>query len=143
MFFILRITIGLVFLVSGVEKALNPYQNFLYAIQAYELLPSWAERASAQIFPWLELCVGLLLVLGLWTRQALLAALVFFAIFISIVGQALWRGLDIDQCGCFGQLVHLQPHLVIVLDSIMLLMTFMLLRFLPQTRRFSLDQSFK
>ena len=61
MYIIIRIIIGSIFLVSGLEKLLSPYQNFLYAIQAYQFLPSWAEVLSAQIFPWIELLAGVFL----------------------------------------------------------------------------------
>jgi uncharacterized membrane protein YphA (DoxX/SURF4 family) len=141
MFAAIRILIGLVFLISGIEKTLSPYQNFLYVIQAYDLLPAWGEEWTARLFPWIELFVGLFLVFGLWTRTALKAALVMFAVFITVVGQALLRGIPLDQCGCFGQLVHVSPHWIIVLDSVLLLCTAFLLRH-PKTIRFSLDQYF-
>ena len=143
MFPILRILIGIVFLVSGVEKAISPYQNFLYAIQAYAALPGWAETWVAQSFPWLEIAVGAGLILGLWTRQALVAAILFFAVFIIVVGQALFRGLDIANCGCFGQLIHLSPRITIVFDSLMLLIAFLLWRFSSTTDQFSLDRKLK
>ncbi len=140
MFVFLRIGIGLVFLVSGLEKTLSPYQNFLYAIQAYALLPGWAEEWTAKVFPWMELFAGLFLVLGLWTRHMLSAVMVFFAVFISVVGQALLRGIDIEHCGCFGQLIHVSARIVIVADSLMLLLTIILFRHLPKTDQFSLDR---
>lgn len=143
MFFILRILIGLVFVVSGLEKLISPYQNFLYVIQAYQVLPGWAEELTARLFPWAEFLAGLFALLGLWTAPALLAVMVMTAGFITIVGQALLRGLPIDQCGCFGELVHVPPQSIIVFDSLMLLLIVALLRYLPQTTRVSLDQSFK
>ena len=44
MYVILRIVIGSIFLISGLGKLLSPYQNFLYVIQAYQLLPSWVQK---------------------------------------------------------------------------------------------------
>ena len=102
----LRILIGLLFLFSGAEKLINPYQNFLYALQAYQVLPGWAEVAVARSFPWIELFVGIFCLLGLWCEAALNGALVLFAVFVTVIGQALLRGLDIDQCGCFGRGKH-------------------------------------
>jgi uncharacterized membrane protein YphA (DoxX/SURF4 family) len=98
MYVILRIIIGGIFLVSGLGKLLSPYQNFLYVIQAYELLPSWAEVLVAQIFPWMELIVGVFVTLGLWTPWALRGALVLFGIFVVVVGQALIRNLPLESC---------------------------------------------
>lgn len=143
MFAAVRILIGLVFLASGVEKVISPYQNFLYAIQAYQMLPGWAETAVARVFPWVELFVGIFCVLGLWCEAVLKGALILFAVFVVVVAQALLRGLNIDQCGCFGELVHVRPQVMVVLDSFGVLLTFLLLRNLPKTKQFSLDRYFE
>ena len=139
---IIRIFVGLVFLVSGVEKLLGPYQNFLYVVQAYQILPRWAEVMTARVFPWVELFIGLFAVLGLWGQWALKGAVGICAIFIIVVGQALLRGLPIDQCGCFGELVHVPPRVIIVFDSMLLLLAFMLLRYPSKMDRWSLDKYF-
>lgn len=140
---VLRIMIGLVLLISGLEKTISPYQNFLYVIQTYAMLPSFWENIVAILLPWLELIVGLMLVLGLWISINLKGALVIFAIFIVVVGQALLRGLPIDQCGCFGELVHLAPTTVIIFDSMTILVIYVLIRNISQTSRFSLDRLFR
>ena len=137
----LRLFIGLVLLVSGFEKLISPYQNFLYVIQAYQMFPSWVERVAALMVPWAELLIGIFLVLGLWLAWSLKGALVLFSCFVVIVGQALLRHLPLDECGCFGEAIPISPQVIIVFDSLMLLSVFWLLRHLPQTRRLSLDQS--
>jgi uncharacterized membrane protein YphA (DoxX/SURF4 family) len=142
MFILLRIFIGSVFMVSGLGKLLSPYQNFLYVIQAYQLLPSWGEVLVAQVFPWIELLVGSFVVLGLWTSWSLRGALVLFGIFVVVVGQALIRGLPLESCGCFGDWIHLKPQTVIIMDSVGLLLTSLLLRNISQTKKFSLDSYF-
>ena len=143
MFVFLRVIIGSVFIVSSLGKLLVPYQNFLYIIQAYQLLPSWAETLTAQVFPWVELLVGVFVFLGLWTPWALRGATVLFGVFVVVVGQALLRGLPLENCGCFGEWVHLKPQTVIVMDSFSVVLTFLLLRNLPLTKQFSLDSYFK
>jgi putative oxidoreductase len=142
MLIVLRIAIGLLFVVSGAEKLISPYQNFLYVIQAYQVLPGWAEELTARIFPWIELFAGLFMVLGLWTSWALKSVLLMTAVFITIVGQALLRGLPLDQCGCFGELLHVPPQIIVVFDSFILLLTVMLWRHINRTNQFSLDQYF-
>jgi len=142
MYTILRIVIGSILLVSGLGKLLSPYQNFLYVIQAYQLLPSWGEVLTAQIFPWIELIVGVFLLIGLWTWWSLRGALILFGIFVVVVGQALLRRLPLESCGCFGEWIHLKPQTVIVLDSLSILLTILLLRGLSQTKKFSLDSYF-
>jgi len=139
MFSILRIIIGGIFLASSLGKLLTPYQNFEYVIQAYQLLPSWAEVLTAQVFPWIELIVGVFVLLGLWTSLSLRGAMILFSVFVVVVGQALLRGLPLESCGCFGEWIHLKPQAVIVMDSLSLLLTILLLRNLPLTKKLSLD----
>jgi uncharacterized membrane protein YphA (DoxX/SURF4 family) len=142
MWVILRIIIGSIFLASSLGKLFSPYQNFLYVIQAYQLLPSWGEVLGAQVFPWIEFIVGVLVVLGLWTSWGLRGALVLFGVFVVVVGQALIRGLPLESCGCFGEWIHFKPQTVIVMDSASLLLTFILLRNLSYVKKFSLDSYF-
>ncbi len=142
MWVILRLIIGGIFIFSGLGKLLTSYQNFLYVVQAYQLLPSGGEVLVAQIFPWIELIVGVFVTLGLWTAWGLRGALVLLGIFVVVVGQALLRGLPLENCGCFGEWIHLKPQTVIVMDSASLLVTYLLLRNILQTRKLSLDSYF-
>jgi len=143
MWTLLRIIIGGIFIVSGLGKLLSPYQNFLYVVQAYQFLPSWGEVLVAQIYPWIELLVGLFVLLGMWTSWSLRGASVLFGIFVVVVGQALIRGLPLESCGCFGGWVHLKAQTVIIMDSAGLLLTSLLLRNLSKTRKLSLDFYFE
>ncbi len=138
----LRLFIGLVLLVSGFEKLISPYQNFLYVIQAYQAFPSWMETAAALAVPWVEFITGIFLVLGLCLNWSLKGAVVLFACFIMIVGQALLRHLPLEDCGCFGEAIHIPPQGIIVFDSFMLLATFWLLRHPSHVNRLSLDKYF-
>ena len=142
MWVLLRIIIGSIFIVSGLGKLLSPYQDFLYVIQAYQLLPSWGEVLTAQIFPWIEFFVGIFVLLGLWTSWSLRGALVLFGVFVVVVGLALIRGLPLESCGCFGEWIHLKLQTVIIMDSVSLLLTALLLYNIAQTRKFSLDSYF-
>ena len=136
----LRILIGLLFVVSGAEKLFWPYQNFLYVLQAYEVLPHGIDVFVARVFPWIEFLVGLLLVLGLWVSPMLKIALGMFTVFILIITQALLRHLPIDECGCFGQLISLKPQQTLVMDSMFFLSLLWMLGNVKQAERFSLDR---
>ncbi|MBF0571007.1 MAG: DoxX family membrane protein [Candidatus Omnitrophica bacterium] len=142
MWCVLRIFIGSIFLISGLGKLFSPYQNFLYVIQSYQIFPSWAEALTARVFPSIELIVGVFVILGLWTDWGLKGAGILFGIFVIVVGQALLRGLPLESCGCFGEWIHLKPQTVIILDSLNLLLTFVLLRKFFYTKKFSLDSYF-
>lgn len=143
MFAFLRILIGLLFVISGGEKVIWPYQNFLYVVQSYEIFPSGVDVFIARIFPWIEFVTGLLLIAGLWVPQMLRVALAMFAIFILIISQALFRHLPIDECGCFGELISLKPQHTLVMDSLIFLSLVWALRHIKQAEKFSLDAYFR
>lgn len=137
-----RIILGMIFVVSGTEKLLNPYQNFLYVIQNYQVIgPPWDE-GTAKFFPWLEFFLGLFCCLGLWSRRALQGILVLLTIFIAVVGQALLRRLPIMECGCFGGLLSIPLEAVLVMDSGLWLWTSWLLARGAPASDFGLDGYF-
>lgn len=124
------------------EKLLSPYQNFLYVIQGYDLLPAPLEELTARVMPWVELIAGVFVVLGLWTKWSLRVVLLLIMSFITIVGQAILRKLPLDECGCFGQLISFPLPVVILLDSCLGAMTGIMLLNIPRTAAFGLDQYF-
>ncbi len=143
MYVIFRIFLGCFFIISGFEKLSTPYQNFLYVIQSYDVLPASLEIGVARIMPWVELLLGVFLALGLWLRIIFSGVLILIVSFILIVGQALIRDLPIDECGCFGELISFPLHVVILIDSTLLLLTGILFRNISQSRQFSVDKYFE
>jgi len=141
-FAVIRILIGCLFVVSGFEKLIGPYQNFLYVVQSYEFLPTLIEDIVARVLPWIELFLGVFLIFGLWLKWTLRSTLILFLMFILIVGQALLRGLPIDECGCFGGLISIPLAGVMILDSTLFLITGVLIKQKRHTSFFSLDQYF-
>jgi len=89
-----------------------------------------------------ELLVGVFLVLGLWLPTALGVSALMSATLMLLVGQAILRHLPIDNCGCFGELVHLPLAAVIFVDLGMLVAALVCLRFLDQASKISLDSFF-
>lgn len=142
--FFLRLLIAGIFIISGTEKLLTPYENFLYVIQNYRVMPwAWSEELVAQVFPWLELFLGVFLFLGLWTRGALAGVAGMSTTFIIVVGQAIIRALPIHSCGCFGDLVKVPLPVIIAMDTMILAGTVLMLRHETQTRVWSLDAFFE
>jgi uncharacterized membrane protein YphA (DoxX/SURF4 family) len=139
-FVLLRVLIGGLFIVSGLEKLLNPYQNFLYAIQGYELLSSPFDVWMAKIFPWIEFFIGLFVFLGFWLKGSLTAVLFFFLMFITAVGQALLRKLPVTECGCFGGLITFPLWVTFIMDIGFLVLTFLLKKKNVQASELSLDR---
>jgi len=118
--FLLRLSLGGLFIYSGLSKIGQPY-HFAAAIQAYQLLPEFFLGLTAAFIPWLETVGGLALVVGCKPRSALLLVMALLATFIILIGLTMARGLDID-CGC-GLLADRQVGWrVLAEDAILLLM---------------------
>lgn len=93
-----RVIVGGVFVMYAVDKIAAP-ADFALSIERYQLLPFAMVNLLAIVLPWLELVVGLCLLLGVRLRiNAVLAALML-AVFIGAIGSAMARGLEIN-CGC-------------------------------------------
>lgn len=102
-----RLGLAGVWLVSGALKAADPLQTTV-AVDAYDVLPPVGVEVVAALLPWVEIALGLLLLVGLGTRLvAVLSGLLMLA-FIAGVAQAWVRGLSID-CGCFGGGGQVEP----------------------------------
>jgi len=97
---LVRLGLAAVWLVSGAVKASDPNQTYL-AVRAYQVLPDGLVHPVAAVLPFLELALGLLLLVGLGTRWVAVASAVVLLVFIAGVAQSWARGLTID-CGCFG-----------------------------------------
>lgn len=95
-----RLGLAAVWLISGGIKLSDTGQTFL-AVQAYDVLPQAFVRPVATALPLVEIVLGLLVLLGLWTRLAGVASALLLVLFIAGVAQSWARGLTID-CGCFG-----------------------------------------
>ncbi len=95
-----RFGLAAVWLVSGTLKAIDLDQTVV-AVRAYDVLPRAAVDVVAAVLPFLEIALGLLLLLGVGTRLVAVASGVLLLVFIAGVTQAWARGLAID-CGCFG-----------------------------------------
>ena len=95
-----RLGLAAVFLVSGVLKAIDPDATYV-AVRAYDVLPKLGVALVAGVLPWLEIVIGLLLLVGIATRAVAVVSAVLLLGFMVGVTQAWARGLSID-CGCFG-----------------------------------------
>ena len=140
---LVRIALGLVLIVAGGLKITNlPASAF--AVRAYQLLPYDLAGYVGYALPAIEIIVGLLLVLGAFTRvAAALSALLIVAFIIGIVW-AWAQGLSID-CGCFGGGGSIEPGrtaypLVLGRDLLMLGASLWLVR-APRSA-FALDDRF-
>ena len=140
---VLRFFLAALFIISGGEKALGPYQNFLYVVQNYEIFPPFLEEIIARALPWVELFLGIFLLLGLWLKAALRGSFVLFAGFVMVVSQAMVRDLPITECGCFGALISFPLYVVLIFDTTMFFVTLLLIRKFDAVSSLSLDKRFE
>ncbi len=132
--------IGGIFVVSGFEKLIGPYQNFLYIIQNYSFLPLSLAEIVARLFPWVEFFLGVFLVSGLWLKWTLRAVMALLLMFMAVVIQALIRNLPIDECGCFGALISFPLPVVMAFDATVFVFTWFLSSRRKEAERCSLDR---
>ncbi|MBI3617024.1 MAG: DoxX family membrane protein [Candidatus Omnitrophica bacterium] len=118
--------IGGIFVVSGFEKLIGPYQNFLYVIQNHSFLPLFLAEFVARVLPWIEFCLGIFLVLGLWLRWTLRAVMALLLMFMAVVIQALIRNLPIGECGCFGALISFPLPVILAFDTTIFVLAWVL-----------------
>lgn len=95
-----RLGLAAVWLVSGWLKVIDPAQTRI-AVEAYRLLPDGMVDTVAVVLPFLEIGLGLLLLIGLGVRITAVASGVLLLVLIAAIVSAWTRGLSID-CGCFG-----------------------------------------
>lgn len=103
----LAIGLGVVFAYASLDKIAHP-RDFARIVYRYQVLgPNQAlgfvpANVLAVVLPWVEALTGLLLITGLWRREAAGVAGLLLVTFLGAVGWALYQGIDIANCGCFS-----------------------------------------
>lgn len=98
--FFLHLLFGGVFVYAGYQKALDP-ALFVMDVRSFNVLPDPYAAWVAMGLPWLEILAGLAVITGIFRRGGLLVLNASLLVFLIAIGQAWYRGIDI-QCGCFG-----------------------------------------
>lgn len=96
---LLRLAFGGILIAASIDKILHPVQ-FSQAVENYQLVGEIISRWTAVWLPYLELIIGIFLILGVWMEAAAIINFGMMAMFFAAVFQAYARGLDI-HCGCF------------------------------------------
>jgi uncharacterized membrane protein YphA (DoxX/SURF4 family) len=97
---ILRVALGLVFLAAGGLK-IGHFDVFAGEIAGFQLLPHPVIAPLALLLPFVEVLLGIYLVLGLFTRLAAALAAIQLFIYSAAIASAVVRGIS-TSCGCFG-----------------------------------------
>lgn len=114
-----RLCVGGVFLASAVTKMMDR-EGTAVSMSRYPFLPSGFGRFIAYTFPYLELAVGVMLVLGLFTRYAAIASVGMYVLFTGLITYDLTRGQN-QSCHCFGRLSAEKLTPVAVVRNLLLL----------------------
>ena len=98
---VLRIALGGIFLYAAYTKLKLPWQIFAMGIDSYKVLPEWGAALVARTLPWLEVVIGILLIVGRLKRISTVATSALLLVFFGLMVRAYAKGMQID-CGCFG-----------------------------------------
>lgn len=117
-----RLALGGVFLYAGFTKVYPSEHRFLFEItlSTYQLLPAWAVIVVARVLPWLEMALGLVLLLGWQKRVVSTFTALLLTAFMTAMGITYARGIEAN-CGCFGFGEPISSY-TLTRDSVLLLM---------------------
>ena len=116
-----RLFLGAVFIYAAWGKIFQPLQ-FAEAVANYRLLPLGLVNLVAHSLPMIELACGLLLILEVGVAGASLLLSLLLVGFAVGIGQAIWRGLDIE-CGCFSAAAERVGYPVLLRDLVLLFLS--------------------
>jgi uncharacterized membrane protein YphA (DoxX/SURF4 family) len=134
-----RLCLGGVFVVSGIAKWLDK-PGTEASMSRYMFLPVGSGKIIANVFPPLEVAVGLLLIFGLFTAVAALVAAAMYVLFTGLIIYDLSRGTT-QACNCFGRLSDEKLTPMAVVRNVALL-ALALLVFAGTSTWLSLDAAF-
>jgi uncharacterized membrane protein YphA (DoxX/SURF4 family) len=112
-----RAIVGAVLVYAGATKAAGPSEEFAIVIGAYDLLPREMVMTVAAFLPWVELVLGWALILGLRLRASAAGAGALFAAFLLALASVKVKAIQLPNCGCFGDAIHLTPMQALLVDS--------------------------
>lgn len=123
---LVRLCVGGLFVAFGVAKAIEPFAQFVSAIEAYDIVPLAIVPIFAIVMIIVEILVGVAFIVGFETRRASIVLMMMLGIFIVALLTVLIRGTALDSCGCSGGLDILgdTPRQVLVRDIVMMVFVF-------------------
>jgi len=96
---LLRVLLGAVFVYASLDKIADP-AGFARIVYQWQVLGPVASNVVAVTLPGVELVAGLLLIVGVWKRDAAAVVAAMLVVFIAAAVFVLARGVDVDNCGC-------------------------------------------
>jgi uncharacterized membrane protein YphA (DoxX/SURF4 family) len=125
---VLRIVLGVVFVLASADKVLEP-DKFAVAVRGYQLIPIELSNLFAIVIAWGELIAAIMLIFGVFTRQAAAAIFLMLVMFTVAIAIMMVRGVVVD-CGCFSNEGGSQTGLRLIIRNLFLMATaLMIMRF--------------
>jgi len=95
----LRLVLGAVFVVAALPKIADP-EAFARIVYQWQVVPPVPANLVAIVLPWVELVAGLLLISGVWKKDAALVIALLLVVFLGAASFVLAHGIDVENCGC-------------------------------------------
>ncbi|MCG7854103.1 MAG: DoxX family membrane protein [Methanosarcinaceae archaeon] len=95
-----RVIVGGTFIIASLDKIARP-ELFMKIVQNYRILPQEVVPLFSFVLPWVELVLGIFLLVGLFIRGSAMVAAFLLALFISAIFIKAAQG-SISECGCFS-----------------------------------------
>lgn len=99
--YLLQYFLGLSLLITAIGKLLD-IQGFAAVVESYQIFLGWITAPMGLALALTELILAVGLLSGRKLKEAALASILLHTIFILWVSLALYRGLELSNCGCFG-----------------------------------------
>lgn len=99
-----KIILGIVFLLSGIGKLLD-LSMAVISVDRFKLLPASLSPAATYLLVFVEITLGLILIIKKQPKFFAAATLALLTVFSIGVSFSILRGQSFD-CGCFGSLIR-------------------------------------
>lgn len=125
--------LGLIFVVAGAGKVFA--QSGGTELLLPEFLPAFVVQAISVILPWVEIAVGVLLILGIAVKFTTSLAALMIAGFVVSNIVLINLGMAAEPCGCFGGITggEFSTGASLILDGVMVGMVLLVFKFHPSS----------
>ena len=123
-----RLILGVIFIYASYDKILHP-KAFAEVVYNYQILPTTLINITAILLTWLELLMGIFLIMGFWMPGTVIWCNILLVVYIGALCFNLARGLDVN-CGCFSTTKGSSISIVTILwDAVFIAISIYLLFF--------------
>lgn len=127
--------LGLIFVVAGAGKIFA--QSGGTELLLPEFLPPSLVQAVSVALPWVEITVGVLLILGIAVKFTTSLSALMIAGFVTSNIILINLGMASEPCGCFGGITggEFSTGSALMLDGVMVMMVLLVFKFHPSSFR--------